>query len=579
MQTRAVALACGAIASLGLPAAAQSTSLVSAKSSGAQVPEDSESGLWGPALSDDGRWAGFESFSDALVAGDGNQALDVFLRDMHSGALRLVSETPSGTSGNNSSSGQSLSADGTLAAFVTLALDLTPASANDANGFFDVLVRDLVSGAYTPVTRLPNGVWSDKGGFDAEISADGKWVAFSSRSTNLVATPPGTNELQVYVRELSSGAFERVSVDGAGNSGLGENAYCSISGDGLIVAFASKAANLVPGDTNGARDVFVRDRVAGVTSRVSVATGGGQAHGESAVPHVSRDGRYVAFSSTAPDLVAGDMNGKGDVFVHDLQTGVTTRALMALGGLEPDDHSGAGYLSADGRYLSVNSRAANLYAGDQPGTDEVFRLDRSTGELHRCTTDTLGVAGMNINFGGPAAVSADGRFVLFESTLTQLVPVDANGARDVFLRDLGSAAASPYCTSKVNSQGCIPWMSISGAPSARLAQPFLLGAAQVLNLTVGVLIYSTGAQALPFQQGTLCVGPQVTRTPGQASGGSSGAPDCSGSFQLDMNAYIQSGVDATLVPGQGVFAQYWSRDPSGPATTSLSNAVVFLIGS
>ncbi len=139
------------------------------------------------------------------------------------------------------------------------------------------------------------------------------------------------------------------------------------------------------------------------------------------------------------------------------------------------------------------------------------------------------------------------------------------------------AAPTSYCTGKTNSLGCVPAMSSTGAPSASSASPFLVSCSNVLNQINGLLFYSHAPVATPFQGGTLCLKAPTRRTATQNSGGNTGSSDCSGVFSLDFNVRIQSGVDPTLVAGAEVFGQYWSRDPASPSTTSLSNALRFLV--
>jgi hypothetical protein len=134
-----------------------------------------------------------------------------------------------------------------------------------------------------------------------------------------------------------------------------------------------------------------------------------------------------------------------------------------------------------------------------------------------------------------------------------------------------------YCTGKLNSLGCTPSISFSGSPSASSLAPYLVTCSSVISQKSGLLMYSHASHAAAFQGGTLCVRPPIRRTAQQNSGGSAGGNDCSGSFGFDFNARIQSGVDPALVIGAEVFGQYWSRDSVSPSTTSLSNAIRFLI--
>ena len=213
-------------------------------------------------------------------------------------------------------------------------------------------------------------------------------------------------------------ATSRESVGAGGAQGDGRSILPAISSDGRYVTFQSDAASLVAGDTNGVTDVFVHDRLTGTTERVSVDSAGAQGNGASSVPSISADGRYVAFLSDATNLVAGDTNGVSDVFVHDRTTGATERASVSTGGTQSDGGCGYVAISPDGRFVAFGSLAANLVSGDTNGTGDVFLRDRTTGTTERVSVTTGGAQGNN--FSGSPAVSADGRYVAFESRASNL---------------------------------------------------------------------------------------------------------------------------------------------------------------
>jgi Tol biopolymer transport system component len=225
----------------------------------------------------------------------------------------------------------------------------------------------------------------------------------------------------------------RVSVAPSGGDANGISAEPWMSDDGRFVAFTSSAWNLVPNDLNGADDVFVRDLATGETTRVSVDSSGREANGHSGAPFISSDGRYVAFTSSASNLVEGDTNGVEDVFVRDLASGATSRASVDSAGRGGSDGSGVGrsWLSSDGRFVAFRSIAANL--GVPLGSSEVFVHDRQT----RATVLVSGEPPMGgfVICGNPS-ISADGRFVCFDSTASNLVASDGNGVSDAFVRDL-----------------------------------------------------------------------------------------------------------------------------------------------
>ena len=271
------------------------------------------------------------------MPGDTNDTQDVFVRNRQTGTTRRVSLGPGGAQGDSSSSKSALSADGRFVAFTSNARNLVPGDTNDTQ---DVFVRNRQTGMTRRVSLGPGGGQGNGSSGGSALSADGRFVAFQSDASNLV--PGDTNgAADVFVRDRQTGTTRRVSLGPGGAQAGGDNC-CSpvaLSADGRFIAFESKAANLVPGDTNLAADVFVRDRQTGMTRRVSPGPGGGQGDGSSAQPALSADGRFVAFYSEAANLVPGDTNGAADVFVRDRQIGTTRRVSLGPGGAQGDGGS------------------------------------------------------------------------------------------------------------------------------------------------------------------------------------------------------------------------------------------------
>jgi Tol biopolymer transport system component len=380
-----------------------------------------------PAISAEGRFVVFSSSASNLVPGDTNGHIDVFVRDRDSGTTERVSVSSAGEQGNSISGMPAISADGRYVAFWSQAYNLVP---GDTNGYPDVFVRDRVSGTTQRVSMSSAG---EQGNYDSlwpSISADGRFVAFMSQASNLV--PGDTGYYDVFVRDRVSGTTERVSVSSAGEQGNGPSSDPAISADGRFVVFSSSASNLVPGDTNGHIDVFVRDQVSGTTERASVSSAGEQASYYSRDPAISADGRYVAFWSQAYNLVPGDTDGYNDVFVRDRVSGTTERVSVSTAGEQASYDSWYPAISADGRFVIFSSLASNLVPADT-GYDDVFVRDRVSGTTERVSVTSAGEQG-----DGPSsdpAISADGRFVVFSSWASNLVPGDTNANCDVFLRD------------------------------------------------------------------------------------------------------------------------------------------------
>ncbi|MEN6402818.1 MAG: calcium-binding protein, partial [Armatimonadia bacterium] len=247
---------------------AGTTTRVSVSSGGAQANDQSRY----PVISSDGRYVAFESWAGNLVAGDTNGGWDVFRHDRTTGQTMRLSVTAAGTQVFAPSYDPSMTADGQYVAFMSTAQDLV---ANDNNWLNDIFLRSCLSGSISLISVATSGEQGNDDSSEPSISADGRYVAFTSLSTNLVnadTAVPG----QVYVRDLVGHTTTRVSVSSAGVAGNGWSHVPSISPDGRYVAFQSEATNLVPGDTNGKWDIFVHDRSTGITSRVSVSTGGTQ---------------------------------------------------------------------------------------------------------------------------------------------------------------------------------------------------------------------------------------------------------------------------------------------------------------
>jgi Tol biopolymer transport system component len=294
----------------------------------------------------------------------------------------------------------------------------------------------------TRVSVSSAGAQGDRDTYAAGISANGRYVLLNSTAQNLVRGD--TNDRpDVFVRDRSGGVTTRVSVSTGGVQARGSSSAGGISANGRYVVFESDAPNLVAGDTNNASDVFLHDLGSGVTSRVSVGRGGRQASGPSGFGAVSADGRYVAFSSLAPNLVRGDTNRMSDVFVRDLATGKTTRISVNSRGRQARCNAGAcestePVLSAHGRYVAFESSATNLVRRDTNRLADVFVHDRATGKTTRVSVDSHGRqgGGDRTNNGSNApAISANGRYVVFHSNDSNLVRGDTNGVFDIFVHD------------------------------------------------------------------------------------------------------------------------------------------------
>jgi len=330
------------------------------------------------------------------------------------------------------SAGASITPDGRYVAFYSNATNLV---AGDTNGLYDIFVRDRLLGTTTRVNVATGGAQATGGAsFAPSISADGRFVSFQSRATNLV-TGDTNGLMDIFVHDRSAGTTSRVSVTSGGAQVTGgESVSSSISADGRFVAFGSYATNLVVGDTNNHSDIFVRDRWAGTTTRWSVTGPGGQAlNGDSGSPSISADGTRVTFDSYATNLVSGDTNVKWDIFVRDGRAGTTSRASVSSSGAQAASHSYAPSISANGRYVAFESSTNDLVPGDTNASSDVFVRDTLSGVTKRVSLTSSGAQASSHSYA--ASISADGRYVAFDSDATNLVSGDTNGQRDVFVHD------------------------------------------------------------------------------------------------------------------------------------------------
>src|SRR5215213_2743185 len=385
-----------------------------------------------PSMSADGHYVAFQSAAANLVAGDTNGVDDIFLRDLQTGTIRRVSVSSSGVQGDGYSMDPAVSADGRYVAFYSFSTNLVP---GDTNGTYDIFVHDIQTGLTTRISLDSNEVQANGLSHFPSISADGRYVAFFSAATNLVSGDTnGMND--IFVRDLQNGTTLRASVSSTGAQGNNFSSGPAISADGRYVAFYSYASNLVSGDTNGRVDIFVRDLQSGVTTRASVDSSGLQSNNDSFNPSLSADGHYIAFESNATNLVSGDTNTRNDIFVHDLQTRITTRVSVSSSGTQGNNFSVSASISGDGRYVAYYSGATNLVSGDTNGWDDTFVRDIQTGTTARVSVSSTGAQANNSS--GSPFLSADGQTILFRAYATNLVPSDTNGMPDIFLHRLNT---------------------------------------------------------------------------------------------------------------------------------------------
>jgi hypothetical protein len=368
-----------------------------------------------PSISGTGRYVAFTSNATALVSGqvDSNGGGDIFIHDRDLNTVRLVSGVAGSTTiaGNGVSSDAAMSALASHVAFTSTSTNLV-AGQIDGNGAGDVFVFDrlsgttrLVSGVQGSATTAGNGASSD-----ASLSPEGRFVAFQSSATDLVTITDANGVSDIFLFDQTTGTTSLISLahsnppDVQGNGGsFNPSVSSNVFGRGVLVAFESDATNLLGSsgvDSNGFRDIFVRDTdIVRETSRVSVGVGNVQSNGNSYNASISYDARFVAFESDASNLIAGDnptdgVTGFRDIFVSEINSSGNTIAIervsRASDGTAGNGNSYNAVISADGRYVTFESDASNLVANDTNGVRDVFVHDTITHTTKRVSVDDAG---------------------------------------------------------------------------------------------------------------------------------------------------------------------------------------------
>jgi len=364
------------------------------------------------------------------------------------GEIEIASTDNAGTQGNAWSQSPVFSPDGTKLAFWSSATNLI---SGDTNGVSDVFIKDLVTGA---ITRVSTGFGESQGNnasSDPVFSPDGTKLAFSSLASDLV--PGDTNWTpDIFIKDLATGAITRISTDAAGGQQDGHSyGQLAFSPDGSMLAFYSDSTNLVTGDANGVGDLFVKNLATGEARLVTVGAGGAQANGESYDPVFSPDGTKVLFYSNASNLVEGDTNGNSDVFLKDLVTGSVSRVSTDGVGQQGNYASFRAAFSPDGSKVVFWSAADNLVPGDINHNSDIFVKDLATGAITLVSTNEGGEQANNTS--DRPVFSSDGTKVAFWSFATNLVPDDTNGTGEIFVKDLLTGAVTRVSTSATGEQG------------------------------------------------------------------------------------------------------------------------------
>jgi uncharacterized repeat protein (TIGR01451 family) len=389
------------------------------------------------AISADGRFVAFGSAATNLIAG-GNLPFNIFVHDRLAGTTEVVSVSSSGRQGEGLSSSPDISDDGRFAAFDSDAANLVR---GDRNNTTDVFRHDRTTGQTILVSVNSDGRQGDSSSHAPAISADGRFIVFHANSP--LVSEDTNNTTDVYVRDVQAGTTTLVSVSFDGTSAGNNTSFIQdISANGSIVVFVSDATNLIPNDVNDFEaNVYVRDLVAGTTELVSVGTDGTRATvGFFDSPAISADRRFVAFS-TFDSLVPEDTRPFSlDIYLRDRQTGTTELISVNSDEVPGDGRSEGSSVSADGRFVVFQSDSTNIVP--EPPTlfpdEDIFVRDRQTGTTVRVSESSAGEVGNARSLGG--TISADGLVTAFSSDASNLVPNDTNFVTDIFVHDDRPAA-------------------------------------------------------------------------------------------------------------------------------------------
>ena len=424
-----------ALAQLSVASAQVTTVLVSKAMDG--TPANSVSAY--PWITPDGRYVAYTSHATNLVSGDVNNSTDAFVWDRQSNRLELVSVTSTGMQATQGAGAAAITPDGRHVLLSTSA-KLSP---EDTNNRPDAYVRDRLLGTTTLASKKPDGTSAKNSDCYADaLSDDGRFVVFMSTGSEFGGRDT-QHDMDAYWRDTQTGLVKRVTVSSHGVQGNDDSADSLLSGDGRFVTFTGTATNLVRGDTNGVADIFGHDVLAGRTTRLSARPGGGQANGPCVEASMTPDGRYVAFTTKATNLdPVHDLNGTWDVYWRDNLTGQvmlcsrTPAGFAGSGGSISGGASSASSISADGRYVAFESYASDLIAVDANGPfiPDIYRFDVITGQVVLVSQNSAGVQADD--YAVEARLSGDGRFVVYRSGATNLAATNPSVSYSVFLTEL-----------------------------------------------------------------------------------------------------------------------------------------------
>ena len=358
-------------------------------------------------ISSDAKLVVFESAAENLVEGDSNASNDLFLRNLQTGTVQLISCDSSGAQGNAVSSQASLSADSRFLAFTSQANNF---SETDSSANQDIYIKNLQTGQLVWASATAQNSQSNGDSQHPSLSGNGNLVAFDSLASNLSGIDTN-NKSDIFLKNLKTGELRLISTNQQGAQGNGHSSHPLLSSDGRWLAFESDASNLVVGDTNGKRDIFIKDLQTGLIERLNLSSNGQQDNGNAHLEAMSANGRVLAFSSDGDNLSAGDSNRQRDIFIKNRDKAGVERVSLDSAGQQANGASHDADLSSDGRIVSFSSKASNLSANDNNLSEDVFVKDLQTGAIARVSGNTQAQAS-DSNFG---MLSGDGKVLAFHS--------------------------------------------------------------------------------------------------------------------------------------------------------------------
>lgn len=497
-----------------------------------------------PSVSADGRYVVFSSTASNLISNDTNGVEDVFVRDLQLGTTERISVGVSGTESNGISSLPTISPDSRYIGFVSYATNLVDNDTNDKSDAFlyDRQTGQMIRMSVNSSNQEQGNSWTNR----PSVSPDGNYWVFMSQSNNL--TPDDTTDTgDIFMYNQSLGTLEFVSPPNGGQGqGDGISTTAVVSNGGRYVVYQSAATNLVANDTNGAVDIFRYDTQTKAVVRISVDSAGQQTNGDSERAAVSADGRYIVFRSSASNLVTGDCNGSPDIFLRDTVLGTTTRISVGDNGQAANGVSSYPAISTDGRYVEFSSTASNLVAGDTNGVADIFVRDLQTGKIRLVSVDSNGVQGNGIS-DGRASFAVNYPYLVFASSASNLVVGDGNGVADIFAVDFGTVLNQTYATSTpepTSAASCTPTSTFTPTPTPTVTTT----ATETATVTPTITVTQTPiVTATPTKTvtSTKTATPTVTRTITPTPTATQFTAVKSWTFNTTTESWVDGAIDTT----------------------------------